>query len=105
MSFNLKDEFFDIVFNIPINKDTYNFQENEYLAPLEKYIWKYVYIFGNGFVLLGCIYTLIFILFPIIYFRISQNSKKNPRISREFPINNNSNAELLKERFTSEENI
>ena len=88
-----------------MNKDSYNFEENEYKNPLNKYIWKFIYIFANGFILLGCIYTLIFILIPIIIFRIVQNSKKNPRISRDFPINNNSNIELLKERFTSEATI
>ena len=56
------------------------------------------FYFFNGFILLGLIYTLIFIVIPIVYFRIYQCFKKDPRVSRIV----SNNVSLLKERFTSE---
>ena len=55
-----------------INFDTYDFSKREYIDKTEKYIWKTLFIGINGFILLGCVYALIFILIPIIKFRIFQ---------------------------------
>ena len=81
-----------------MNIETYDFVKNRYKSTTKKNIWKYLFIFLNGFILLSLLYTLVFILIPIIYFRLSQFFKKNQRISK---IGSN-NISLLKERFTSE---
>ena len=81
-----------------MNIETYDFVKNRYKSTTKKNIWKYLFIFLNGFILLSLFYTLVFILIPIIYFRLSQFFKKNQRISK---IGSN-NISLLKERFTSE---
>ena len=97
----MKDAFYDIVFNLIINNETYNFIENKYKDINYTYqiIWKYIFIFFNGFIILCCLYVLIFIIIPIIYFRVSQCFKKNPRLSE---IKSDSSIDLLKERFTSD---
>ena len=98
--FCLNDNFFDIVFNLRINNRTYNFNEEKYKNTAKKIICKYSFIFLNGFILLSCFYVLIFILIPIIYFRIAQCSKKDPRLS-QFNNENSNQISFLKERFTS----
>jgi hypothetical protein len=97
----LKNEFFDIVFNLKIDKDTYNFVNEEYQDDfiIKKNICKYIFIILNGFIILCCIYVLIFIIIPIIYFRISQCFKKNPPLSE---MQSESKISFLNERFTSE---
>ena len=97
----MKDAFYDIVFNLIINNETYNFEEDKYIGINYTYqiIWKYTFIFFNGFIILCCLYVLIFIIIPIIYFRVSQCFKKNPRLSE---IKSDSSIDLLKERFTSD---
>ena len=98
--FCLNDNFFDIVFNLKINNRTYDFNENKYNNTTKKNICKYFFIVLNGFILLSCIYVLIFIIIPIIYFRITQCSKKNPRLSELKDGNNH--ISILKERLTSD---
>lgn len=97
----MKNEFFDIVFNLKIDKDTYNFVSEEYQDDfiIKKNICKYIFIILNGFIILCCIYALIFIIIPIIYFRISQCFKKNPRLSE---MQSESKISFLNERFASE---
>ena len=106
--FCLKDFFYDIVFDTKINVDTYNFinntreYEGEYKNKAEKYAWKTFLIAINGFILLGCIYTLIFILIPIIKFRIVQYLRKRRRYSEISEKIGTSNISLMKERLNSE---
>ena len=97
----MKNEFFDIVFNLKIDKDTYNFVDEEYQDDfiIKKNICKYIFIILNGFIILCCIYVLIFIIVPIIYFRISQCFKKNPLLSE---MTSGNKISFLNERFTSE---
>ena len=97
----MKNEFFDIVFNLKIDKDTYNFVSEEYQDDfiIKKNICKYIFIILNVFIILCCIYVLIFIIIPIIYFRISQCFKKNPPLSE---MQSESKISFLNERFTSE---
>ena len=97
--FCLKDEFYDIVFNLKINNDTY--QNGKYVGSNNtlKTILKYNFSFFNGFILLCNLYVLIFIIIPIIYFRVCQCFKKSPRLSE---IKSQSTIDLLKERFTSD---
>ena len=99
--FCLKDEFYDIVFNLKINVETYDFDKGEYIDANNtlKIIWKYTFIFFNGFIILCCLYVLIFIIIPIIYFRVCQSFRKSPRLSE---IKSESTIDLLKERFTSD---
>ena len=101
----MNNKFFDIVFDIIINKDSYDFMNNEFKngSKTEKCIWKVGFIGLNGIILLGCLYTLIFILIPIVKFRILMCSRK--REQRYSVINDrigNSNISLMKERLTQE---
>ena len=65
------DFFYDVVFNLYINVETYDFSDKgkylgEYKNQFGKYAYKTILIGLTGFILLGCIYTFIFILIPII---------------------------------------
>ena len=111
----MNDNFFDIVFDIMINRDTYDCSQYEPKSNLcikgeynkdninKKLVWKYSFIIANGAILLGCIYTFIFILIPIIKFRILQCSRQRERrysaITERIGSNNIS---LMKERLTSD---
>ena len=115
--FGVNDFFFDIVFDLVINSETYDFnldKSNILLAneiiyyegkyndsnQAKKITWKVAFIGLNGFILLGCIYTLIFILIPIIKFRILICSKKRQR--RISQINDRLNSITpLRERLNS----
>ena len=81
-----------------MNYESYDFENHKFKKTTKKNIWQFLYIFANGFILLSLIYTLIFIIIPIIYYRLYQCCKKDARISK---IGSN-NISLLKERFTSE---
>lgn len=84
-----------------IDIENYDFEKQEYKNQIGKYALKVVFIAVNGFILLGCIYVLIFILIPIIKFRIFQCSKK--RESKYSEINERlGSISLLKERETSQ---
>ena len=103
----LNNKFFDIVFDIIINVDSYDFINNEFKegSLTEKYLWKIAFIGLNGIILLGCLYTLIFILIPIVKFRILMCSRK--REQKYSVINDrigNNNISLMKERLTSDIN-
>ena len=98
----MKDGFFDIVFNVIIDNSTYNFEDNTYKKTFQKNFYKVAFIFGNGFILLCCIYVLIFILIPVICYRIGQCSSKKMRISEyKEKIDNTTQISLLKERLNS----
>jgi len=87
-----------------INFDTYDFSKGEYIDKTEKYIWKILFIGINGIILLGCVYTLIFILIPIIKFRIFQCSEKRKRrYSIVGERIGSKNISLMKETLNSEE--
>ena len=87
-----------------INFDTYDFSKGEYIDKTEKYIWKILFIGINGIILLGCVYALIFILIPIIKFRIFQFSEKRKRrYSIVGEKIGSKNISLMKETLNSEE--
>jgi hypothetical protein len=104
----VNDFFFDVIFDISINVDTYNFTDpgnyiGEYKNKSGKYASKIFLIGITGFILLGCIYTLIFILIPIIKFRILQCSRR--RESRFSEISDRlegSHVSLMQERLNSD---
>ncbi len=100
--FCLNDSFFDIVFNLKIDNSSYNFMKEEYNENWKKNIWKILFIFFNGFIILSCIYVFIFILIPIVYFRIGQCLNKETRVTEFKSRLGSNNLSLLKERFTSD---
>ena len=93
-----------------INDETYEFDnfplsiEGKYKNEGKKYFAKYSFIIANGVILLGCIYVLLFILIPIIKYRIMQFAKQKRNNDDIRDRIEGSNAALLKERFTSENN-
>ena len=112
-AFCLNDFFFDIVFDIPINNETYNFTnisnfEGEYNSKTLKYLAEVCFIGINGLVFLGCLYVLIFILVPIIKFRILQcSNKRSYRSERYTEISQKlrtGEISLMKEKLIVDEN-
>ena len=100
--FCLRDNFYDIVFDLKIDIFTYDFTKEEYLNENPKIFWHLAYIISNAFVLLCFIYILIFILSPIIIFRV-RNFWKKPVIRVTQQIGS-TDVSLLKERFTNTTN-
>ena len=96
----MNDNFFDIVFDVIIDKESYDFEKNEFKEKAERNLWRVGFIGINGIIFLGCLYTLIFILIPIIKYRISQCCRKRER--RYSEINDRigkSHISLMKERL------
>lgn len=104
----MNDFFYDVVFDLYINKDTYNFTDEvnyvgKYNDQSLKYACKTFLIIITGFILLGCIYTFIFILIPIIKFRILQCSRKRePRFTEIGERLEGSHVSLMQERLNSD---
>ena len=104
----VNDFFFDVIFDIYINIETYDFTDignysGEYKNKFKKYICKIFLIGITGFILLGCFYTLIFILIPIIKFRILQCSRRRePRFSEISDRLEGSHVSLMQERLNSD---
>ena len=104
----MNDFFFDILFDLKIDIDSYDFTDRlnyigEYKDKSLKYLCKVFLIGITGFILLGCIYTLIFILIPIIKFRILQFSRRREsRFSEITDRLGGSHASLMKERLNSD---
>ncbi len=104
----MNDFFYDVVFNLYINDETYDFSgEGNYLGKYKNQFGKYAcqtfLIWLTGFILLGCIYTFIFILIPIIKFRILQCSRKRePRFTEISERLEGSHVSLMKERLNSD---
>jgi len=102
------DFFYDVVFNLYINVETYDFSDKgkylgEYKNQFGKYAYKTILIGLTGFILLGCIYTFIFILIPIIKFRMLQCSRKRePRFSEISERLEGSHVSLMQERLNSD---
>ena len=97
----INDYFFDVVFGIEINKDTYDFKNKKYFDNLEKNIFYFVYIIFNIFILVCCCFSLIFIEIPII--RTKKKQKKRGRFTRfKEQIEKNEEQFDINERFTAE---
>lgn len=100
--FYLDDGFYDIVFNVVINKDTYDFNAHQYKHPTKKIIWEILFIGVNGFIILCCIYVLVFILIPVIRYRIGHFSAQNKRLTEFREEIDNTQISRLRERLTNE---
>ncbi len=98
----MNDAFFDIVFNLKIDNSSYDFLKEEYKETWKKNTWKFFFIFFNGFIILFCTYVFIFILIPIVYYRIGQCIKKDTRVTEFKARLGSNNISILKERFTSD---
>lgn len=101
--FCLDDGFYDIVFNVVINNKTYDLPKHQYYKPTKKIIWEILFIGVNGFIILCCIYVLIFILIPVIRYRIGHFSSKNKRLTEFREEINNTQISRLRERLTNNE--
>ena len=96
------DIFFDIVFDLKMDYESYNFIDNEYIDKTPKVIWTCIFSFINASIFLCCIYTMIYIVVPSIYFRLWKVSKKNLRISELQERLLSRNITLIKDRNTSQ---
>ena len=100
--FYLDDGFYDIVFNVRMNNETYDLDNHKYKDPTEKIIWQILFIGVNGFIILCCIYVLIFILIPVIRYRIGHFSSKNKGLTEFREEIDNNQISRLRERLTNE---
>ena len=96
------DRFFDIVFDLKIDYESYDFINNEYIDKTPKIIWICIFSCINVTIFLCCIYTMIYIVMPSIYFRLWKVSKKNLRLSEIKERFGSRNISLLKDRNSSE---
>ena len=96
------DIFFDIVFDLKMDYESYNFIDNEYIDKTPKIIWTCIFSCINVSIFLCCIYTMIYIVAPSIYFRLWKVSKKNLRISELQERLLSRNITLIKDRNTSQ---
>lgn len=81
--------------------ESYNFTNNEYLDKTPKIIWTLIFSCINVSIFLCCIYIMIYIVIPSIYFRLWKVSKKNLRVSEIKERFGSRNVSLLKDRTTS----
>ena len=96
------DIFFDIVFDLKMDYESYNFIDNEYIDKTPKILWTFIFSCINVSIFLCCIYTMIYIVAPSIYFRLWKVSKKNLRISELQERLLSRNITLIKDRNTSQ---
>ena len=82
--------------------ESYNFINNEYINKTPKIIWICIFSCINVTIFLCCIYTMIYIVAPSIYFRLWKVSKKNLRISELQERLLSRNITLIKDRNTSQ---
>ena len=80
---------------------SYNFINNEYIDKTPKIIWTFIFSCINASIFLCCIYIMIYIVLPSIYFRLWKVSKKNLRVSEIKERFGSRNVSLLKDRTTS----
>ena len=97
----INNYFYDIVFDVEINKDTYDFNNEEFFDNFQKDLIYILYILFNVIILIGCIFVLIFIVFPII--KNKKKPKKRGRFTRfKEKIENNEEQFDINERFTAD---
>lgn len=85
-----------------MNSDTYDYINKEYFDHFKKNILSFAYILINIFILIFCLFCLIFIVIPII-----KNNKtirnKNGRLTKiKEKIEDNEEQFDINERFTSD---
>lgn len=85
-----------------IDNESYDFNKNEYIDETPKIILKCIFSFINVSILLCCIYSMIYIVVPTIYFRLWKVPKKNLRLSEIKERFGSKNISLIKDRNASE---
>ena len=97
----INDYFYDIVFGLEINSNTYNYNNKEFINNHDKNILYFFNILFNATFLIFSLFCLIFIEIPILMNK--KEPKKRGRFTR-FKENFENNEEQfdINERFTAE---
>ena len=97
----INDYFYDIVFGLEINNNTYNYNNKEFINNLYKNIFYFINILFNIVFLFIFLFCLIFIEIPILMNK--KEPKKTGRFTR-FKENIENNEEQIdnNEKFTAE---
>ena len=97
----INDFFFDIVFGLEINKDSYDFNNRKFIKGYKKTILYSINIILNSIILIFCLFFLIFIEIPIIKNRKSFIAKGRFTKLKEKIVTNESQFDI-NERFTTD---
>ena len=100
IAFGINDYFYDVIFGLDINNDTYNFEDKEYLNNYKKILFSFFYTLCNIIFLLFCFFCLIFIEIPLIKYKRNPNKKSGKKLKEK--IDNNEEQFDINERFTAE---
>ena len=95
--------FFDIVFNVDINKDTYDFDKEEYINPAMKNFYQIFFIFLNAILFICCLFVLVIYIIPVIKSRLCEKKVKAGRYTKlkEKLTDGSEEGFDINERFTS----
>ena len=86
---------------LEINNDTYDYKNKEYLDNYKKNLICFLHILFNIFILIFCLFCLIFIEIPII--KNQKFKKQNGRFTKlKSKIENNGDQFDINERFTAD---
>lgn len=97
----INDYFFDIVFGLEINNNSYDYENNEFISNYKKEILYFINILINALLFIFCLFCLIFIEIPILINK--KGNKNNGRFTRfKERIENNGEKFDINERFTAE---
>ena len=85
-----------------INTDTYDFKNKEYFDNYKKNLYFFIYILFNIFLLIFCVFCLIFIEIPIIKNKKFPKKKTGRYTKMKAKIENNGEQFDINERFTTD---
>ena len=98
----VNDYYYDIIFGLEINNNTYDFKNEKYFHNSKKIIYFIINILFNLLILFFSLFCLIFIEIPLIR-NIKLPQKKSGRYTKfKEKIQNNEEQFDINERFTSE---
>lgn len=94
--------FFDVVFNLDIDKNSYNFDKEEYLNSLPKKVFQTIFIFINAILFIFCFLALVIYIIPVIKSRLCNKKIKAGRYTKlKEKLTEGSEEEFdINERFT-----
>ncbi len=102
ISYGINDYFYDIVFGIEINNNTYDFKNGKFIHNSKKYIYFIINFMINLLILFFCIFFLIFVEIPIIKNKKIPQNKSGRYTKFKEKIENNEEQFDINERFTAE---
>ena len=97
----INDYYYDIVFDLELNNETYDFNNNKFILNKKKNLYFSINIIFHIFILIFLIFCLIFIEIPII--RNKKSPKNKGRLTKiKEKIETNEEQFDINERFTAD---